>query len=127
MQGYHRGAWLVGWCWLVLGIRSAFLNVCNIPQDTISSNPSPTVPDKLGGRRDRNGREAEKVEWMEPEKAVQRRVMTEVEEGNNESDKKCLLHTHPNQIHTNTHNVFVVKKNLPNNYKRHIMLILMLQ
>ena len=33
-----------------------FHNVCNVPQDTISSNPSPTVQDKLGGRRERSGR-----------------------------------------------------------------------
>lgn len=83
-----------GWYW----DPERFQNVCNVPQDPISSNPSLTVLDKLGGiRGERSGRklEAEKsrkerkvdgtgesgTEWI-------RRVITEVEEGNNKSDKE---------------------------------------
>ncbi|KAM3623546.1 uncharacterized protein V6R79_012475 [Siganus canaliculatus] len=43
-----------GWYW----DPERFQNVCNVPPDTISSNPSPTVRDKVGGRRDPNGRDA---------------------------------------------------------------------
>lgn len=68
MQGYNRGAWLVDWCWLGTGIRSAFRMFATFPKTPFRAIPRQQSRTNWEGERIEAEEKQQQRNYVENEK-----------------------------------------------------------